>query len=150
MEPWNGSSNLFEQLGGRETLERVHKRFYDKLYDHPWLGQFFKGIIRTTIENQQTDFMTSAMGGPEVYFGRLPIPAHSHMNITPELFDLRHSLLKESLEEEAIPFELAQRWLKIDAAFKTGLVKKSLSDCKRRFNTDEILDYEDPEKKSAS
>lgn len=140
---------LFEQLGGRPTLERVHKIFYDKLYANPWLGQYFAGIDQKHIENQQTDFMTPAMGGPEVYSGAFPIPAHKHMHITEDLFTLRNGFLRESLAEAGVPELLAARWLKIDSAFRTGIVKKSIMDCEKRFATDDILSYQDPSKKAA-
>jgi hemoglobin len=131
--------SLFEDLGGTNTLRKVHALFYDKLYQDPWLGKFFAGIDRSNLENQQTDFMTSAMGGPQIYRGSYPIPAHQHLFIPEELFNLRHSLLKRSIQEAGIPEHLAQKWLKIDAAFKSGLVKSSPNDCKGRFKTDPII-----------
>ena len=140
---------LFELLGGRPTLEKAHKIFYDKIYADPWLGQFFTNISRDHIENQQTDFMSQAMGGPENYYGAFPIPAHMHMNITKELVALRSDLLAKSLEEVGISAELAKRWLKIDAAFAKGIVKNSVADCQKRYFTDTILDIKDPKKSAA-
>lgn len=136
--------SLFERIGGYDVLKKVHKIFYDKIYADAWIGQFFADISQETIENQQTDFMAQAMGGPDKYCGAFPIPAHQHMNITPELFEHRHALLTEALKEAGVPDEHAAAWLKIDGAFKSGLVKKSPADCKRRFATDEILDYPKP------
>jgi len=48
------------------------------------------------------------------------------MYITKELYDIRHQLLKDSLEEAGIPRELAKRWLKIDYAFIRQIVKPSI------------------------
>ena len=143
-KPESKGSTLYDLLGGRRTLEKVHKIFYDKLYVHPWLGQFFKHVEQTMIENQQTDFMIQAMGGPDQYLGAYPIPAHKHMNISNELFDLRHGILKDSILEAGVSPDLAERWLKIDGAFRTGIVKKSVDDCQKRFFTDEILDFDKP------
>lgn len=135
------NDSLFLKLGGKATLEKVHKIFYDKIYADPWIGKFFQNIDQVIIENQQTDFMMQAMGGPAVYAGAFPIPAHKHMLITEELFDQRQDLLKQSLIEANIPEELQNQWLKIDGAFRRGLVKKGIEDCEKRFNTDEILEY---------
>jgi len=44
------TDSLFDALGGYETLQRVHKIFYDKVYTHPWLGAFFKGHDQSFIE----------------------------------------------------------------------------------------------------
>ncbi len=127
-------------------LERVHKLFYDKLYEHAWLKHFFADVDQKVIENQQTDFMISNMGGGKLYSGKLPKPAHKHMNITDEMFEERNRILKMSIEACGVKPELAERWLKIDYAFKKSLVKNSVQDCEKRFFTDEILDFPKPPK----
>ena len=143
------NQNLYELIGGRATLEKVHKIFYDKIYAHPWIGQYFQNIQQDVIEIQQTEFMSQAMGGPAMYCGKLPIPTHRHMFISENLFELRTQLLKDSLNESHVGPAHQEAWLKIDQAFKKGIVKSKVADCQLRFNTDEILDYKDPEKKPA-
>lgn len=135
---------LFHALGGRPTLERVHKLFYDKLYAHPWLKHFFAGIDQTHIENQQTDFMTHAMGGPDNFMGRMPVAAHQHMFITEELFEERHRQLDESIRACGVADALRRRWLKIDYAFKRKLVKASPQDCVPRWRTEPVVVVEKP------
>ena len=138
------AGTLLAQVGGRPALERVHKVFYDKLYAHPWLGRYFSHIDQTHIEAQQTDFVVQSMGGPKKFCGRLPMAAHEHMMISEELFDVRHAILEESLIECRIPEEPRERWLAIDRAFRGSLSKASLSDCKKRYNSDTILDFPKP------
>ncbi len=74
--------SLYDALGGRECLERVHKRFYDKVFFHPVLGSFFADKNRRHQEDQQSDFMAALFGGPRVYGGRFPDGAHQHMFIS--------------------------------------------------------------------
>jgi truncated hemoglobin YjbI len=144
-----GNESLFDLIGGRPTLDKVHKSFYDKIYKHPWIGQYFQGIQQEIIEAQQSDFMSQAMGGPAMYLGKLPIPAHRHMFISEELFELRTELLKEAFQEAGVSDQNQEHWLKIDQAFKNGIVKKSLSECSLRFNTDDIINLPNPIKNSA-
>lgn len=132
---------LFERLGGRPTLDRVHKIFYEKLYAHSWIGKYFEGINRELITNQQSDFMGMLFGGPKIFSGRMPIDAHMHMMISEELFEVRHGLLRESLTESKIAEPEFSEWLAVDAAFKRILIKKSIDDCKKRFNTDDIVNH---------
>lgn len=139
----------FEQLGGRAILEKVSKIFYDKIYDHPWIGLYFKEVPQDVIESQQVDFMSQALGGPKVYLGKLPVAAHKHMLLDDEIFDLRERLLKEALVEANACEELQIRWLKIDEAFRLKIVKKSISECEKRYNTDTILDFPNPIKKAS-
>ena len=109
----------------------------------------FIGVNQKVQETQQTDFMTQPMGGEPVYCGKFPIPAHSHMYITEELFNLRSQLLRDSLKEANVPDDLAKRWLEIDNAFKNGIVKKSIADCTPRYKGDEFLVFPDPSKTPA-
>ncbi len=141
--------SLYDLIGGRGTLEKVHKIFYDKIYAHPWIGKFFQEIQQDIIETQQSDFMSQAMGGPAIYCGKLPIAAHKHMFISEALFELRTKLLKESLTEAGVLPVHQEGWLKIDQAFKKGIIKKSSADCQLRYNTDQILEFPDPEKNIA-
>jgi hemoglobin len=141
--------SLFSQVGGTIQIRRVHKIFYDKIYEHPWLSLYFEGIDQEMIENQQTDFISKTLGGPSVYCGALPVPAHKHMRITDELFDERSRLLAESLREAGIPEQAAKQWLERDAAFRSRLVKPSVADCEKRFNTDTIIDHPRPRGRAA-
>lgn len=117
---------LFDAVGGLPTLRKVHKIFYDKVYVHPWLRQFFLDHSQESIENRQTDFMGQKMGGPIEYLGKPLAMAHRHMYITTELFEVRKLLLEESLIEAGIDPILIKRWLKIDSAFNQAIIKDSI------------------------
>jgi len=120
--------SMLKRIGGYITLQRVHKNFYDKVYAHPWLGLFFEGYSQEAIERRQSDFMAEKMGGSKEYLGKHPLMAHRTMYITEELFEIRQRLLRETLLEFDLPTELIDKWLRIDAAFKNMIVKKSIAD----------------------
>ena len=119
------TQTLFDAVGGLPTLHRVHKLFYDKVYAHPWLGQFFVGHSQEAIENRQTSFMAEKMGGSIEYMGKDLTLAHEAMYITEELFLVRRVLLEESLKEFGLDEALRERWLRIDSAFMKKIVKDS-------------------------
>ncbi|MBI5427759.1 MAG: group 1 truncated hemoglobin [Nitrospinae bacterium] len=135
----DAKKSLFERVGGRAVLARVHKAFYDKLYAHPVLKQFFAHKDQKEIEAQQTDFMTSNMGGGKIFTGKTPETCHQHLFVTREWLDLRNALLEESLRECGIPEDLAGKWMDIQKAFERAVVKKDVGECKKRFATDEII-----------
>jgi hemoglobin len=139
LESESAGRKLFDRIGGRAVIERVHKLFYDRIYGHAWIGQFFSGINQSHIENQQTDFMAQLFGGPKAYSGRMPIDAHMHMFITEELFELRQTLLTASLVEAGVPEAERTDWLRLDAAFKKVILKASVEECRGRYKTDPIL-----------
>lgn len=131
--------SVFDKIGGKRALEFVHKIFYIKVFEHPWLGQYFEDIDREFLESQQTDFMMGALGGPKVYSGAVPKHAHKHMFITRELFDLRHELLRQSLVEAGIPERPAEQWLRVDRAFASTMVKTSVTECQRRYANEPVV-----------
>ena len=138
------SKSLFDRVGGLKTLEKVHKDFYDKAYAHPWLSQYFTDKPQQILEDQQTAFMAQLIGGPKAYGGKTPKMAHQHMYITEELFALRRSLLSEAISENHISDEVREEWLTADSALKNSIIKKSPEDCKRAYNTQEILNFAKP------
>lgn len=138
--PDNDSSDTYyHRLGGQQGFARIHKALYDKIFAHPVLGSFFAGKDQTYQEEQQTDFMAMNLGGPSEYRGRLPDGAHQHMFITDELFELRHRILAETLDECGVAPELRDQWLRVDYQFKSQIVKQSIDECVKRWGTDVIL-----------
>ncbi|MFC1747624.1 group 1 truncated hemoglobin [Pseudomonadota bacterium] len=135
---------LFKRLGGKPTLERVHKIFYDAVYAHPWLKQYFTDKPQLGLEEQQTAFMGYLMGGPNLYVGKTPKVAHQHMVISEELFELRSQLLSDAIKEAGISDALREEWLAADAALKKSISKTAASDCVRAYPTQEILDFPKP------
>jgi hemoglobin len=125
---------LFQAVGGLPTLQKVHKIFYDKVYAHEWIGQFFDGFNQQIIEDKQTAFMAEKMGSPEPYLGKPIKQVHENMYLTPELVELRHTLLKESLAEAGVAADLAARWLRIDRAFMKVVTKESLESFYRDYS----------------
>lgn len=119
------NKSLYDEIGGHETLSLVHKIFYDKIYAHPWIGKFFEGFNQQVIEDRQSSFMSEKFGGP-AYKGKPLKQVHENMYITQDLANLRHELLKNSLIEASVPNNLIDRWLKIDSAFMTHVIKASL------------------------
>lgn len=83
-------------------------------------------------------------GGGKIYSGGMPKNVHRHMYISEELFDLRSKILRESVLACGVPEDMTDRWIRIDSAFKHSFVKKSVDDCKKRFFTDEILNFSKP------
>lgn len=132
---------LFNRLGGKATLVKVHKIFYDKAYAHPWLSKYFTDKPQEVLENQQTDFMVQLMGGPKAYGGKSPKSAHQHMVISDELFELRSDMLSDSIKEAGIRDDLRVEWLDADRSLKRALVKTSESDCIQAYPNQPILNF---------
>lgn len=121
--------NLLEEIGGEETVYRVHERFYEVMFNHPWLGQFFFGKSEEVLITKQTQFMVAAFNGPNRYTGDTPAFVHMHMFITDEVADLREQILRQAILDEGLSATIADRWLKVDQSFRSAIVKKSVDEC---------------------
>jgi hemoglobin len=88
--------------------------------------------------------MQKVLGGQNIYAGKAPPAAHMHIVITKEVFEVRQKLLIEAFNEAKASQELIDRWLTLDQSFKRVLLKEGPNQCKRRFNTNEILHFQKP------
>jgi len=134
----------FNRIGGRDSLIAINKVFYDKVYKHPWLKQYFEKVPQQHIEDQQVDFMQKVLGGENVYVGKAPPVTHKHMFIPDELFDVRKKLLIDSFNELNTHPELVDKWLNLDESFRRIIVNNSPTECTPRFTTDPILNFDKP------
>lgn len=132
-----------------QLVYKTTEEFYNLVYEDPWFKKIFRVIDQKIITSQQTDFMVQAMGGPKKYGGRTPEDAHPHIYIDEDMWQYREKLLKIAFEKCDTPIDIQNRWLKIDEAFKKMIIKNDISDCKKRFFTDEII-YEPRNKKDAA
>ena len=121
--------NLLNEIGGAEVITQIHKSFYDVMFEHPWLGQFFYGKSKTTLIRKQTEFMVAAFNGPNHYTGDTPAFVHMHMFITEEMAKLREEILKTAILDQGLSNSIADRWLKVDHSFHSSIVKNSIDEC---------------------
>jgi hemoglobin-like flavoprotein len=120
---------LLEEIGGVDVVTRVHQRFYDDMFEEPWLGQFFYGKSKESLIMKQTKFMVAAFGGANEYEGDTPAFIHMHMFVTAEQADLREKILRRAILREGLSAAIADRWLTVDHAFRPAIVKKSMNEC---------------------
>lgn len=97
------------------------------------------GKDREILESQQTEFMMLGFGGPRIFGGRIPRDAHIHMFITDEIFDIRHQLLAEALNEAGVPDHLQERWLEMDEGVRLAIVKESPDQCRGRYRSEQVI-----------
>lgn len=137
-------STLFDRIGGMDVLRKVHKIFYDKMFVHPWLKEFFVDHPQEIFENQQTTFMAGLFGGPKIYAGKTPKMAHQNILITEEMFELRSKILAQSIKEAGLSDELCEEWIDADRTLKRALVKSSIEECRTMFDGQRIFDIPKP------
>lgn len=100
-----------ERLGGLDGLERIVRRFVDRVFDDVMIGFHFRDADRSTIAALETQFAARHLGGRVEYQGRPLAEAHAPHPITGGQFHRRMQILREVLAEAGAPEDLIERWV---------------------------------------
>ena len=77
---------LYEDIGGKETLNKVYGVAVARIYNDPEIGHFFKGVPKKHIREQLVNQTCELIGGPCVYDGMSMLEAHKDQNISERHF----------------------------------------------------------------
>lgn len=100
-------TTLYEKLGGREAVEAVVDRFYERVLADDRLAGFFDDTDMDALRQHQTAFITYVTGGADSYPGKSMREAHADLGITEEDFAAVADHLRSTLEEFDVPEEHA-------------------------------------------
>lgn len=93
---------LFTEIGGAETIDRLVKAFYPRVYADPDLSPLFEGDMEEIMRKQRM-FLSQFTGGPALYSQEFGPPAmqqrHLPFEITPKRATCWLRCMKEALEE---------------------------------------------------
>ncbi|MDQ6962705.1 MAG: hypothetical protein Q9M28_09305 [Mariprofundaceae bacterium] len=128
----NHESHLIDEIESIETITAIHQRFYDEMYDDPYLSQFFAHRAKYLVVRKQTEFMVAAFGGENHYKGEPPAFIHMHMFITKEMSDIREVYLRRAILGEGLSESICERWLDIDRNFHASIEKETSDECVMR------------------
>lgn len=123
LEPPALDAALWQELGEGATVRAVLEAFYAKVYAHPQLSPFFRGVTIDRAIDKQYSFLWQSMTGQKVYMGDRPRNAHHWMIITHALFDLRQSLMEQTLQEHGLKPSQIRRWTRLEEHYRPDMVK---------------------------
>lgn len=99
--------DLYDSMGGAETIKRIVNSFYPKVQAHPLLAPIFPEDL-TPVMEKQYQFLTQFFGGPPLYSEKHGHPAmnakHLPFPITPSRAEAWLECMEKTLEE-VIPSE---------------------------------------------
>jgi hemoglobin len=104
-------ADLYEAIGGADTIRDIVTRFYPKVQANPLLSPLFPEDIDPVVEKQYL-FLTQFLGGPPLYSDQYGHPMmrarHMPFEITPERAEAWLGCMSAALEETTIPEHLQQ------------------------------------------
>lgn len=104
----SSDDSLYERLGGREAIDAVVNRFYERVLADESLEHYFTGTDMQRLRTHQARFLVAAFGGPDEYAGANVRDAHEHLDVRPEHFDAVAGHLRATLEEFDIDNEAVE------------------------------------------
>lgn len=109
-------ASLYEQIGGEPAMDAAIELFYRKVLSDPVVNHFFEKIDMNYQANQQKNFLTYALGGPNNYVGRDMREAHKHLALKEEHFAAIAKHLQETLTELHVPDDLIKQVMDVVAS----------------------------------
>lgn len=99
----NTQTTLYELLGGQTAVEAVVDEFYKRILQDERVAHYFTHLDMEQQRNHQTAFMSSVVGGPQLYAGRSMAEAHAHLKLSKADFDAVAGHLVAALERFSVP-----------------------------------------------
>ena len=119
-------ATLWDELGGDTRVRAVLEAFYAKVYADEQLAPFFKGVTMQRAIEKQYVFLRQSMTGEKNDFVDTPRNTHHWMIITHALFELRQSLMEETLREHGLTGEQLRRWTRFEEHYRPDIVKSTV------------------------
>jgi hemoglobin len=98
-------NNIFEEIGGFETIDRLVQAFYQRIEEHPELRQIFPEDLSESARKHKK-FLTQFLGGPPLYneeFGHPMLRArHLRFPIDAKLRDAWLESMKDAIVDASI------------------------------------------------
>ncbi|WP_158997890.1 group I truncated hemoglobin [Pigmentibacter ruber] len=115
-------NTLYSKYGGFDAIQKVVSLFYKKVLASDNLYRFFENTDMTKLIEHQTQFFSTALGGPQGYDVKKIKTAHQNLKINEADFSEVVKLLKETLEEVKIERNDITTILTAIGGFKNDIV----------------------------
>lgn len=96
------TQTLYERIGGDAVITRLVDKFYDRVLSDPELAPFFAFSSTDKLRCMQKEFFSTALDGPQNYYGLSMVKAHAGRGIKSKHFNSFAQHLLATLREIGI------------------------------------------------
>jgi hemoglobin len=114
--------SLYDEIGGREPLERAIGLAINRIYNDPQIGHYFKGVPKQHLRKELTDQFCELIDGPCEYTGKTMLESHKDLNIKDSDFFLLVEYVQKAMRDIGFTYEQENRILKHVAPLKSQIV----------------------------
>ncbi len=105
---------LYEEIGGKEVVEKAANYLYVNIFRDERINQFFEDVDIDKQKRKMSAFLTNIFGGPSLYLGKDMRRAHKNVvnkGLSDEHVDAMMECVSLTLQEIGIKSDLIQRVL---------------------------------------
>lgn len=101
--------SVYDDIGGASAITAAVSVFSTRVTDDPELERWFTGVDLERLRAHQRAFLTTALGGPDLFSGRPLQAAHAGLGITVEALDRVLEHLAYTLVDLGLGHDLVSR-----------------------------------------
>lgn len=120
------AGNVFQKIGGINTLHDIVDTFYDKVLADETVNSFFKGTNMEMQRAKMKAFLMMALGGPVKFTGKEIRSAHIHL-VQGGLNDVHFSAVGKHLDNALVEFKVSPEIRKVIADVVESVRKEVLN-----------------------
>lgn len=123
-------SSLFEQLGGREVLERILRDFYDRVYTDIMIGFMFQRVDKERLIQKELELTARMLGASHIPYTGMPMrPVHAPHRIMGGQFERRQHMLRQVLDDHDVPEAVKTTWLRHTESLRPQITQDPSKHC---------------------
>ncbi|AWL12755.1 Group 1 truncated hemoglobin GlbN [Saliniradius amylolyticus] len=115
-------TNLYDDIGGKQTLHKVYGLAINRIYNDPVLGPHFEGVPKRHLRTELTNQTCELIGGPCEYEGKSMHEAHADRNVTDAEFFRLVEHVQQAMRLIGLTYEQENRILAALAPLKEQIV----------------------------
>ncbi|GEA12052.1 group 1 truncated hemoglobin [Alteromonas sp. KUL49] len=110
--------SLYDEIGGHKTLETVYGVAVTRIYTHPDIGHYFKGVPKRHLRDQLVTQTCELIGGPCEYDGKSMLESHQGLDIKEREFYILVEIVQGAMRDVGLTYQQENRILQKLAPIK--------------------------------
>ncbi len=116
------STDLYTEIGGKETLSKVFGLAINRIYNDPIIGHYFKNVPKAHLRKHLTEQVCELIDGPCKYTGKSMPESHAEHAITDKEFFILVEYVQGAMRDVGLTAQQENQILQKLAPLKSQIV----------------------------
>jgi hemoglobin len=103
--------SLYDEIGGHQTLNTIFGVSITRIYTHPEIGHYFKGVPKRHLQEQLVAQTCELIGGPCEYDGKTMLDSHTGLDIKEREFYILVEIVQGAMRDVGLTYQQENRIL---------------------------------------